>query len=602
MKTHRPNMRLLTMLCVVSSVALTHCKEEPAFDPREPARGPGGMVGLDGELSPESLKRPVDAPPTKRDTTPPQAGATSDCGAQCISYCDGLKLQNPVNRGLCPSLWGVGMGSTPIKQQEACRRLFVDVLGHFPTQADVDKSCKDQPWSSIVSTFLKDERFVKQQRKRWADLFRYDTEAVSVERVYDMDRLVTKLYQGLVSYDQFVAVASAHPVLTRRFDTAGDRTEALFTIFMGRPPLGNERSDIGRLYALWENGYYDHPQLGMRLPDATIRYRCLTEDGEVDELASGECTSVLYGFNPLILKPDLRAETDNNGTQRMWSGLLKADEWAQLQLPGRLLAKDRVLWEKAVDDVLDQYLDYDLGTMVPKVRQELVDTLIEAKGDLRSVHYAVLTSIAYLQSAQQASDLPYRWSYGPLKQVDAEVWIDTIARHTGYDLGQCDHRINRPERLLESGTVASWALIEGSDWSVNREGRVEGAYRDLARSLGGCPSNDVGGRFKIISILTTATQLNYVNRICDPEQRGDGVAIERLLPDGIGPNRAVTPAIAEQIVAHQSALFYGRAMTEDERADARKYGEQCEREVCKAQAFARPACFALLSSAEMLFY
>jgi hypothetical protein len=36
--------------------------------------------------------------------------------------------------------------------------------------------------------------------------------------------------------------------------------------------------------------------------------------------------------------------------------------------------------------------------------------------------------------------------------------------------------------------------------------------------------------------------------------------------------------------------------------DASRHGEQCQREVCTAEEFARPACYATLSSAEMLFY
>ncbi len=582
--------------------ALTGCKEEAAFNPREPARGPGGLVGLDGEVSASALSGAYDDPPAWREVAPPLEGGTPDCDGECVSYCASLSLNNPVNQGMCTSTWGVGLRTRPIERDEACRRLFIDTLGVIPSREDIASGCEGKPWGEVVAAMLRDDRFINLQRRRWADAFNYDTEVVSVERIFDMDRLVAKLYRGLVPYDQFAAVASAHPVLVRRFDTAGDRAEALFTMFMGRPPLGNERSDIGRLYALWENGYYDHPQLGMRLPDATIRYRCIREDGSPDPNSSGECTSILFGYNPLILKPDIRAEADNNGAQRMWSGLLRAEEWAQLQLPGRLLARDRVFWEKAVDDVLAQYMDYELGTLVPGVRQALVDTLIAHEGDLRVVHYAVLTSVAYLQSSRGETSWPYRWTYGPLKQVDAEVWIDAIARKTGVELGDCDHRINRPDRLLEAGTIAAWAMVEGSRWSVDREGRVEGEYRNLARSLGGCPSNDQGGRFRIVSILTTATQLNHVNRVCDPGMTGRGAPIDALLPEGIGPNRAVTPAIAEQIVTHQSALFYGRALTPAEASHAREYGEQCEREVCKAEAFARPACFALLSSAEMVFY
>ena len=47
--------------------ALTGCKEEAAFDPREPARGPGGLVGLDGEVSASALTGAYDDPPAWRD-------------------------------------------------------------------------------------------------------------------------------------------------------------------------------------------------------------------------------------------------------------------------------------------------------------------------------------------------------------------------------------------------------------------------------------------------------------------------------------------------------------------------------------------------------
>ena len=137
---------------------------------------------------------------------------------------------------------------------------------------------------------------------------------------------------------------------------------------------------------------------------------------------------------------------------------------------------------------------------------------------------------------------------------------------------------------------------------MNQKGQVDGRYRDLARSLGGCPSNDGSGRFKIISILTTATQLGHVTQLCDVAGQGGGAPVARLLPQGMSPDRAVNPAIAQEIMAHQVSLFYARGPSPDELAGASEAGAQCEREVCKAQDFARPTCFALLSGAEMLFY
>jgi hypothetical protein len=62
---------------------------------------------------------------------------------------------------------------------------------------------------------------------------------------------------------------------------------------MGRPPLGNERSDLARLYTLWYNDYYNHPELKVRLPDAFIDFECVSDEGEVDEESKGECTSIL---------------------------------------------------------------------------------------------------------------------------------------------------------------------------------------------------------------------------------------------------------------------------------------------------------------------
>ncbi len=593
-------MLALTSLVFATLVAPA-CSKEPVFDPADPARGPGGMVGNGDPITNGRYTGGEDTRPAAREVTPPADGTLPDCGPDCISYCEQLELTNPVNKGMCQSTWGVGLTTRPVVEAEACRRLFVDMLGRFPSHNEVQTSCADKSWGEVVESLMKREAFVRLQQRRWADKLRYDTEAVSVERIFDMDRLVAKTYRGKVPYDLFAAVTSAHPVLTRRHDTPGDRAEALFFLFMGRPPLGNERSDLGRLYTLWDNGYVDHPELGMRLPDSIIRFRCLNDAGEPDPSALGECTSILFGYNELILTPDLRAD-EEDGQWTMWSGLLKDEEWAKMQMPGKLLATQPAFWEKAVDDVLQHYLGYDLGQQFPDVRDALVTHLLDHGGDIRAVHHAVLTSVAYLQSATGQTDRNFRWTWGPLKQVDAEVWIDTISRTTGVNLGTCDWRINRPEEFLEQGRVTTYALVQNSRWELTDDGEVRDDYRQLARTLGGCPSNDVGGRFKILSILNTATQLDFVNTVCDPDLTGSGADFARLVPDGMNRDRAVTPAIAAEITRHQVETFYGRPPTGTELEKARGYGEQCQREVCTAEEFARPACFATLSSAEMLFY
>jgi hypothetical protein len=126
----------------------------------------------------------------------------------------------------------------------------------------------------------------------------------------------------------------------------------------------------------------------------------------------------------------------------------------------------------------------------------------------------------------------------------------------------------------------------------------------LARNLGGCPENEIGGRFKTVSILTTATQLSFVADVCNPTLDGErgGVAVEALLPEGIDQRNAITPDLAERIVEFQVGRFFSRPLTDEERAEARENGGICEDSRCTAEQFARPVCFALLSSGEMLFY
>jgi hypothetical protein len=592
----------IAALFFVAGCFASGCQEEPNnFDAQNPGKGPGQMVGNEGPINEGPFAGVDDSLPDAREVAPPDDESLPNCGEDCLDYCDSLDLQNPVNRGLCPSLWGVGLEPRPVNTEEACRRLHADMIGRFPTRSEVEEVCAGRSWGEVVNELMSRDEFVELNQRRWADRLLYNNEAVSVVRIFDADDLVGKLYRGQVAYDQFAAVISAHPVLTRRYATAGDRSEALFWLLMGRPPLGSERSDLARLYNLWSNGYYDHPRLGERLPDAFIDYECVTDDGEPDPETKGACTSVLWGYNELILTPDIRADRDEG---EMWSGLLKSHEWEKLQMPGKILSREREFWEKAVDDVIEQYLDYELGRFAPEVRDELIADLLNHDADIRSVHYAVATSAAYLQSAHGQSDTRFRWTWGPLKQVHAETWIDTINHTTGYDLGDCDHRIPEPDNLMRSERIGAYALIKNSRWQLDDDGDIRDGYRSLAQSLGGCPRNDVGGRFRIVSILTTAQQLNFVNKVCNPSFNGDlrGVSASELLPSSVDADVAVDRDLAETIVAHQTKKFLSRKATNAELEDAREHGEACARQVCTAEEFARPACFALLSSSEMLFY
>jgi hypothetical protein len=235
----------------------------------------------------------------------------------------------------------------------------------------------------------------------------------------------------------------------------------------------------------------------------------------------------------------------------------------------------------------------------------LVQYALDNAGDIRAIHFAVLTSAVYRQSAFGAQDAPLRYTYGPLKQIDAEGWVDSMDALTGRDVERCDLRLNRPRDFLDSDSPFAHALISDSEWKLDDEGRVDTSYRDLVRNLGGCPDNSQGGRFKIVSVLTTANQLNYATRLCDPaleHQDGEAVDTDLLLPSSVSPRSELTPELAAQIYSHQMQTFYGRQPTAPELEQVAAHGQACAASRCSAEEFARPACFALLSSSEMLFY
>lgn len=159
-----------------------------------------------------------------------------------------------------------------------------------------------------------------------------------------------------------------------------------------------------------------------------------------------------------------------------------------------------------------------------------------------------------------------------------------------------------PGDLLRS-TPAAMGLVLDSYWTLDDQMRLENSYPDLVKTLGGCPDNEVSGRFKTISILNTATQEGYASEVCDPTMTGEGaVSVEVLLPGSVSAADELTEKVAVSTFEHQVGLFFGRPTTDDERDLAKTASSSCVPKPCSAETYARTVCFALLSSSEMLFY
>jgi len=596
-----------TRIAPLLALAALACTPKPSFDPANPAVGPGAMVGNGDAVTNGTFPGGADVIPAARDTDPPDPTRPPNCDGDCRTWCAAQDFDNPVNAGLCESLWGVGLDSRPIDPDEACRRLFVDLHGRIPSGAEADATCAGG-LGAAAKKLIDDPRFTLMQQRRWADKLLYANEVTSLQGIFDADALVAKLAQGKVPFDLFASVIAAHPVVTRRYANAGDTTEAVFRLFLGRPPFENERADMARLYSQWHRGYYDHPLLGVRLPDSYLAYPCLGEDGAPDPTKAGQCTSVLWGYNEIALLPDLRAarqsDSGNLSSLITWQGLLNANEWQTLQVPGRILAKDVTFWEHLAGAVLEEYLGYDLNKLVPDVRDALVRYTLEHQGDLRAVVFAVVTSAAYLQSHAGESANAYRWTFGPHKQLEAEAWIESLSTLAGTGTNLCDHRLPQADQLLESGSLSGYRVLANSRWKIDEDGRIDRAATELARTLGGCPENVIGGRFKVVSILTTATQLGYANEVCNPtlDEELDGAPLAKLLPTGVTGTRALDDTLASDLGTHLYRALLGRSPTASELDDVKAAGTGCITERCNAEEFARPVCFALLSGAEALFY
>jgi hypothetical protein len=177
-----------------------------------------------------------------------------------------------------------------------------------------------------------------------------------------------------------------------------------------------------------------------------------------------------------------------------------------------------------------------------------------------------------------------------------------LARNANKSVASCDHRISDPRDFLRSSSINGYRLVQKSRWTVLDSGDIDESYADTARTLGGCPENTAGGRFKILSILTTAAELSYVNGICNFAQdpKIQSPPIEVLLPAGITASQTINATTAAQIAEYQYSLFLGRPPNATERNEAVGVATDCAG--CTVETFGRAVCFGLLSSSNLLFY
>jgi hypothetical protein len=311
-----------------------------------------------------------------------------------------------------------------------------------------------------------------------------------------------------------------------------------------------------------------------------------------------DCHSDFWGDHTLIVSPPVPDDMDPAGPNVLDASLLTEEQWHAVRLPGRLLADQAGTYAAYVDQALQRYLGYDLGTQIPPVRQALVDLLIAEDGNVVAVDREIITSSLYTAThlwQEPAKNNPEDWNppywHGPVKQMDAETWLASAQNLVGLPVGSCDHRY--PE--VQSGP---------SGFHPHRYPSIDGItpaydFRDDARLLGGCPDRIEQFRETRAGLIAALTQATLTKDLCEVATEQSPIYPAQFIDDPDDKSQQALATAAEQIYA--AAMI--RPLPPGA-AQALETGvEGCrDTTACLPTDFAYHTCRLVLKSADFLFY
>jgi hypothetical protein len=109
---------------------------------------------------------------------------------------------NPIDRIVVPKLRELGVPLRTASAAEVCRRMAIDLLGRAPT-FDEMIACGKRDAGEMFDLFTARPEYLREQRRQWAQLVRFDNIFVRTEELVDLDRLVGALYADELSYREF---------------------------------------------------------------------------------------------------------------------------------------------------------------------------------------------------------------------------------------------------------------------------------------------------------------------------------------------------------------------------------------------------------------
>lgn len=520
------------------------------------------------------------------------------------AICDGMEFDNVVDEASCDEIYGRGIEPEMADDVEMCRRLFVDLTGSLPTRAEYNSDCKERGTTKIVDDLMGRDTYVELGQRMWADILLTTSNETLYTYLIELDDLVGDLYRGDMKLPRFAELVSTHPGFTGRFD-GQDLVGFSFQAFLGRDAAPHERVGLEPLWHMWQERFEDqHPDYYFGYSRVVINSILCMGSNE------GLCHSDLWGHHSVILPVVEEDNYDYDGVNVYPVEDLSGDEWNTVRLPGRLIAEQPTFYEAAVDRALMRYLGYEAGAQLPLVRQRLVDMMHDSGGDVRELEREILTSELYRMAAAYPEDEtpledadPDFW-HGPMKQLSAEAWLDSVEKLTQVELGNCDHRFND----VQGGRPLPDSPYEDTWWHPSRfpiddngfppeRNKPDYTYRNMARQLGGCPDQQGQLRYTGTGVMISIGYSSFGAQACESAIEGSP-----MLPNGftdLSKSEEDLRGAANDL--YRQALLRAPSEDLDETLSAAVSGCRDASE-CDARGFIQHTCTALLQSAPFVFY
>jgi hypothetical protein len=513
--------------------------------------------------------------------------------------------------------------------KEMCRRLFVDIMGKTPSDADFAARCDGKSLDAILEDLMGSEDYVLQRQKLWAARFGYNDARSWYQNTIQLDTLVGSLYRGEIGIVEFVTKAAVHPGLLSSADgtltayversanpridpralaagPSGDGfVERVFEALLFRSPTSDEMAEFPNLYRQFE---IDPAGPDATLPGFTAR-RVRIQPCNCTGAKRVFCQTQGIAVRDVSL-PLRRPSAANCAAEPFNAFYFEEatnEEIAILRAPGELLPQREDFYRNYAKEALDRLLGYDVvaaldAATASKLLAALADN-VKQDGSLRNLEANIFRSVLYRQ-AQNPTSAPVDCDgkesplfAGPRKTMDSETFLASASNVTAYDFGRCDFRLQVRAYAKQAGGTgyAPTHLVYRFKAKDEATDEPDFSSRDKTRTVDACTdhvaanTSDDAGPFTLMGYDALAR-----------EACGQGTSV---VPSGFNGSDT-SDATLGSVVDYQFSRFFLDTPTADEKSASVSAMKSClaSTQTCPAAAVGQRLCAALLKSSRFLTY